>query len=264
MRTQRSGPEPGTSGQHLVPSRVQARDRRARGHAGVVGERDVDARGRPARRPGTAHRGRAHARSRPPPAGSCPRARAGARAGSWSRAPSPRRSTSSTRRRRPPAASWSVSADQPQAPVRDRTHAPRRVQHSVHRRSRRTSGDVARARPAPAPRRRSSPARARAARRCRWPAAAGPARPSRACSGARGRRAARRRPPGVPAALASRQVTPPVECTSTSAAASSSGMRSVKPYTCTRGSPAKLAAKPARQLLVAAGQADDACSPPAP
>ena len=81
--------------------------------------------------------------------------------------------------------------------------------------------------------------RARAARRCRWPAAAGRARPSRACSGARDRPAGRRRRPGCPPALASRQVTPPVECTSTSAAASSSGILSVNPYTRTRGSSAK-------------------------
>ena len=63
----------------------------------------------------------------------------------------------------------------------------------------------------------------------------------------------------MPAACASRQVTPPVECTSTSAAASSSGILSVKPYTCTRGSSAKLprsfcascSLRPARQTMLA-------------
>ena len=82
---------------------------------------------------------------------------------------------------------------------------------------------------APGRLRRSSPARARAARSCRWPVAAGRGRPSRACSAARARPAARRRRRACPAAFASRQVTPPVECTSTSAAASSSGISSVNP-----------------------------------
>ena len=46
--------------------------------------------------------------------------------------------------------------------------------------------------------RRSSPGRVRAARRCCWPGAAGRASPSRACSDARDRRAARRRRPACP------------------------------------------------------------------
>ncbi len=61
----------------------------------------------------------------------------------------------------------------------------------------------------------------------------------------------------MPVAFASRQVTPPVECTSVSAAASISGIRSVKPSTYTRGSPAKSSLNRSAQLLVATRQAHD-------
>ena len=81
----------------------------------------------------------------------------------------------------------------------------------------------------PSDRAQSSPAPARGALWCRWRDGRGPDRPSRGYSGARDLPEGRRRPRAVPVALASRQVTPPVECTSTSAAASSSGIRSVNP-----------------------------------
>ena len=63
---------------------------------------------------------------------------------------------------------------------------------------------------------------------------------------------------GVPATIASRQVTPPVECTSTSAAASSSGILSVNSNTCTRSCSAKAlrslpasgSLRPARQTML--------------
>ena len=76
----------------------------------------------------------------------------------------------------------------------------------------------------------------------------------------------------MPAAIASRQVTPPVECTSTSAAASSSGILSVKPYTCTRGTSSKArrrrrascSLRPARHtMLLTSGTAVNSRTAPA-
>ena len=75
----------------------------------------------------------------------------------------------------------------------------------------------------------------------------------------------------MPAAIASRQVTPPVECTSTSAAASNSGILSVNPYTCTCATPvndlrslrASESLRPARQtMLVTSGTATNSLTAP--
>ena len=93
---------------------------------------------------------------------------------------------------------------------------------------------------------RSQSARARRAR----------ARPSPARAAARDRAARRRRRRDSRAARASRQVTPPVEWTSTSAAASRSLIESVKPSTRTRGSPANAVSSRRASRRVASGETD--------
>ncbi len=76
--------------------------------------------------------------------------------------------------------------------------------------------------------------------RWRLPAtAASPKRRNAALCGGRARVPSRTRPPRSRASIASSTVRPPVECTSASAAASHSGMRSVNASTRTRGSSAK-------------------------
>ena len=62
----------------------------------------------------------------------------------------------------------------------------------------------------------------------------------------------------MPAAIASRQVTPPVECTSTSAAASRSGILSVKLVDVHALLVREAAPQLLGELLVAPGEADDA------
>lgn len=155
-----------------------------------------------ARRRSARCQARAHARSSPLPAAWSERSRVHGRAGPWPRRRSPRRSRASTPpprpaapagSRTPPGAAASVvsaaragapAAPRPQPPDPRRRPAPAQRRHSV----------------SPEPR-QSSLARACAARRCRWPGAADPARPSHACSGARGRPAAHMKPPGCPPPL---------------------------------------------------------------
>ena len=174
MRTHRSGAEPGHFGEQFVAQRAQTR-RSAAGEGTPASSANDTWMPRAASWEATAARSRAGTRTITPTArwpvltclSGCTRSTFAARAVTSSvdiiHEPTPSSSASCV------ATATSRSRQQ-----RDRAHAPRRVEHHV-RGGRpialpleRRIGLGRRAR-----RRRSSPSRARAARRCRWRAAAG-------------------------------------------------------------------------------------------
>ena len=175
VRSQRSGAEPGTSGSSSSPSERSACDAFARRHAGVVGERDVDAaRGQLG---GHDRDRRAPARARSPPTSgvvvstctsgcTCRIFAATAVTSSVDiiHVPTPNSSASQRRQRHQPQPPARESGARAAAPAARRRRPPGRPPAGRAQRCPR-AGVCARV--------RSSRARARAARRCRWPAAAG-------------------------------------------------------------------------------------------